>query len=84
MQRKKTTKKSAKKVASAGKRKTLHERLKEKAMLEENEKSLNDESEEDTDTEREIDEGMEDVDLGPRNGHFEDDEQGEDDEDEDY
>jgi hypothetical protein len=84
MKSKKTTKKVAKPKPSV-KRKSLHERLKERAMLEENDKSLNDESEEDTDTEREIDEGMDDVDLGPSNGHFEDDLQGEeDDEDEDY
>ncbi len=83
MKSKKVTKKASKPRPS-GKRKSLHERLKERAMLEENDKSLNDESEEDTDTERELDEGMEDVDLGPSNGHFEDDLQGEEDEDEDY
>ncbi len=82
----KAPRKKAKTVKSKvqPKRKSLHERLKERAILEENAKSLDDESEEDTDTEKEVDKGMEEVDLGEDNGHQEDDLQGEENEDDDY
>lgn len=63
------------------KRKSTHELLKEKAVKEETEKVFDDEFEEEvTNTEKEVDEGVKDMDneeFGYGSGHLEDEEEGE-------
>lgn len=64
----------------AKKKESVHEKLKEMAMEEENQKELQDDSERSTQTEKEVDKGAEeldDEDLGYGSGHLEEDLQGE-------